>query len=475
MSSFGYPDAKTCTPIFPSPPSSPNLDFYDDLPVVATNEFGMVVDDVQQQSAIPVKGKTRRQKQDVTVIRKKREPRKYVSKHFTQAKPSTKRKLKGNDHGTRSDESNGINEERCISSSNELDVQQAETKMEQPQSPSQTPPPQPEPRICYGLNLDELSSDSELTDVPSDIDTRPDPFLTSTTRTKPIPKKPRTKKHPLKSPYFPHAHTHRPRATFIGTTLPFPPLSHARFGLMQERLAHDPYRLLLATIFLNKTPGERAMPIFFELMRAYPTPLDLSRAQVADVTEIIRTLGFQNQRARKCVEMAKVWVANPPTPEKRYRKLNYPCKGDGKDVKEGETVDRDDERVAWEISHLPGLGPYSHDSWRMFCRDETKGLAEDWLGTGSGTEGFEPEWKRVLPADKELRAWMTWMWLKEGWVWNKETGQKTEADQELLRMAREGGVVQEEKEKDHLTIKGVKQETVLDKAVVEQPAGDFMP
>lgn len=103
-------------------------------------------------------------------------------------------------------------------------------------------------------------------------------------------------------------------------------------------------------------------------------------------------------------------------------------------------------RVAWEISHLPGLGPYSHDSWRMFCRDVLLGRAEGWNGEGAkpplneaGKEGkgeFEPEWKRVLPLDKELRAWMSWMWLKEGWVWNKETGERTRASEELMQMAR---------------------------------------
>ena len=37
---------------------------------------------------------------------------------------------------------------------------------------------------------------------------------------------------------------------------------------------------------------------------------------------------------------------------------------------------------------------------------------------------FEPEWKRVLPKDKELRAYLKWMWERDGWSWNPYTGEK---------------------------------------------------
>lgn len=346
------------------------------------------------------------------------------------------------------------------------------------------PPVQLHSRIYYGYNIDNFSSDSSLTDVPDDIDGLPDPFI-SLNSTDLLPNlgtgevKANTKKKirsPSKSPYFPHPHKHRP--TFL-STLPFPPLAHKTFGLMQERLAHDPFRLLIATIFLNKTPGERAMPIFYQLMNRYPTPSDLAAAEVSDITNIIYVLGFQNQRARKCVEMSKVWIEQPPEFGKRYRKLNYPNKGDGRDVKEGDMIDDNDSRVAWEISHLPGLGPYSHDSWRMFCRDKLRGLSSSWNGEDSqNPDSFEPEWKRVVPLDKELRAFLTWVWMKEGWVWNKETGQRTRASDRLMDRARGGGIVVEEKDRDHLVIKSVKEEDVgmlQEHGPVEHTAGDFLP
>ena len=164
---------------------------------------------------------------------------------------------------------------------------------------------------------------------------------------------------------------------------------------------------------------------------------------------------------------------------KRYKKQNYPLKGDGRGVANDEVLDDDDERVAWEISHLPGLGPYSHDSWRMFCRDELRGVAKGWNGDDAADpDVFEPEWKRVIPLDKELRAWLTWMWLKEGWVWNKETGHRTKAGEDLMKMANGGGIVIEEQGSEHLTVRKVDEDaldSLKEMKKVERTAGDFLP
>ena len=314
---------------------------------------------------------------------------------------------------------------------------------------------------------DYASRDDVACDSDSSLLSAPTSLGSPSSSAPPTPKV-IARKLPLRSPYF----RHKPRPKFL-PCLPFPPLSEPNFGLMQERLADDPYRLLLATIFLNQTPGERAMPVFFQLMEAYPAVADLAAAVQADVTAIIQCLGFQNQRAAKCIALSKVWLDKPPEKGKRYRKLHYPCKGNGKDVDVDETIDDQDERVAWEISHLAGIGPYAHDSWRMFCRDQLRGLANGWNGEGAAADDFEPEWKRVLPLDKELRAWMYWMWLKEGWEWNKETGKRTKADPDLMRRARGGGVVQEVETKETLYIIA-KNKDELEHIAVGKPAGDFM-
>lgn len=236
------------------------------------------------------------------------------------------------------------------------------------------------------------------------------------------------------------------------SAVPFPKLSAPRFGLIQERLANDPFRLLIAVTFLNKTHGKAARPIFEQVMETYPTPQDLAAANVSELSEMIHSLGFQNQRARKLIKIAETWVGQPPQKGKLYRTMDYPNKGNGRHLKPKETVDEDVEDCiqagALEIAHIYGLGPYAWDSWRIFCRDKFRGVAEGYNGEGvpgykpssqvKEDSDFEPEWKRVVPLDKELRACLRWMWLREGWEWDPLTGNKKKAAPTLMREASDG-------------------------------------
>ncbi|KAI5235289.1 DNA glycosylase [Aureobasidium subglaciale] len=236
------------------------------------------------------------------------------------------------------------------------------------------------------------------------------------------------------------------------SAVPFPKLSAPRFGLIQERLANDPYRLLLAVTFLNKTAGRAAVPIFEKVMEKYPTPQDLAAADVSDLSEMIHSLGFQNQRARKLIKIAETWIEQPPQKGKLFRTMDYPTKGNGRHLKPKDTVDEDvDDCVeagALEIAHIYGSGPYAWDSWRIFCRDKFRGVADGYNGEGvpgynptaqiENESNFEPEWKRVVPLDKELRACLRWMWLREGWEWDPLTGKKHKAAPSLLREASDG-------------------------------------
>ncbi|KAK7745014.1 hypothetical protein SLS53_003249 [Cytospora paraplurivora] len=267
------------------------------------------------------------------------------------------------------------------------------------------------------------------------------------------------------------------------SALPIPPLTAENFGLVQEEFAKDPFRLLIVVTFLVRTPGRVAIPTFRQLMDRYPTPEALAAANPADLEATIHHLGLSNQRTETIQKYARMWVERPPCKEVRYGVKNYPLKGDGKDVRAGEVFGPEDVDgsmrdmaidggdgsnngsdgsnspdnydsskendpraktkargfgTAWEIGHLTA-GRYAMDSWRIFCRDVLLGRAEDWKGRGREAT-FQPEWMRVLPEDKELRACLKWMWMKEGWDWDPKTGEKVPLSEELRLAVDEGRV-----------------------------------
>jgi hypothetical protein len=208
-----------------------------------------------------------------------------------------------------------------------------------------------------------------------------------------------------------------------------PPLSSPTFGIIQEELAADPFQLLVAVTLLNKTRATVALPSFRALVARWPTPGALAAADPAALEAHLRPLGLQARRTRTLLDLARDWTDDPPRRDARRRTRDYPFPRAGRDVRAREVLRDGDPRAgALEVAHLRGLGAYAWDSWRIFCRDRLRGVAQGWNGEGIGESGgqetFEPEWKRVQPMDKELRAFLKWMWLKEGLAWDPDTGEK---------------------------------------------------
>ncbi|KAF5125530.1 Methyl-CpG-binding domain protein 4 [Metarhizium anisopliae] len=243
------------------------------------------------------------------------------------------------------------------------------------------------------------------------------------------------------SPFFPwktrdKKSPSRPPAGVV-SSVPFPPLSTSQFGLIQERLAHEPFWLLIAVTFLIKTSGQAAIPVFYKVRERFPSPTELRDPNNAEeLFSMIRHLGLAANRLTFIQKYAEVFISNPPAPGKQYKVRNYERRdilpsamsmesldtdGDSECLNPG-AADDEANAMAWEIGHMT-QGKYTLDSWRIFCRDELLGRAHDWNGKGRQPE-FQPEWMRVLPHDKELRAYLRWMWMREGWEWNPETGER---------------------------------------------------
>ncbi|RDA85181.1 hypothetical protein CP532_2383 [Ophiocordyceps camponoti-leonardi (nom. inval.)] len=246
------------------------------------------------------------------------------------------------------------------------------------------------------------------------------------------------------SPYFSgQGDTGSPKRPPPGTIscIRFPPLSSARFGIVQEEMANDPFWLLIAVTFLIKTSGRLAIPALRDVKKRFPTPQQLCDvANEQQLSDMIRHLGLVVVRVAMIQKYARAFVDQPPRPECRFRVRNYEKRDVAPSLEKCDADSSDDE--AWEIGHMT-QGRYALDSWRIFCRDVLLGRAEDWNGKGREAE-FQPEWMRVMPADKELRAYLRWMWMREGWEWDPATGERRVLREEVRRAVDEGRVEYDE-------------------------------
>lgn len=127
------------------------------------------------------------------------------------------------------------------------------------------------------------------------------------------------------------------------------------FNLIQETLFHDPWKLLIATIFLNRTSGKMAIPVLWEFLEKYPSAEAARVADWRDVSELLKPLGLYELRAKTIVKFSDEYLT---------KQWKYPIE-------------------------LHGIGKYGNDSYRIFCVNE---------------------WKQVHPEDHKLNKYHDWLW-----------------------------------------------------------------
>eukprot|EP00088_Acartia_fossae_P045251 TRINITY_DN4860_c0_g2_i11.p1 TRINITY_DN4860_c0_g2~~TRINITY_DN4860_c0_g2_i11.p1 ORF type:complete len:182 (+),score=31.73 TRINITY_DN4860_c0_g2_i11:80-625(+) len=126
------------------------------------------------------------------------------------------------------------------------------------------------------------------------------------------------------------------------------------YNLIQEKLYSEPWKLLIATIFLNKTNNKVALPLFDKFLEKYPTIDTILEAKIEDLQELLKPMGLNNIRAHSIIRFTHEYV---------NKDWLYP-------------------------RELFGIGKYGDDSYRIFC-----------LG----------EWKSVHPSDKKLNLYHEWL------------------------------------------------------------------
>lgn len=84
-----------------------------------------------------------------------------------------------------------------------------------------------------------------------------------------------------------------------------------RYGPVECFLDHqNPFRLVISVLLSAQTTDAQVNKVTPELFRRWPTPYEMAGASVADVMDVIKSLGFYKTKAKHCVEAAKIIVAD---------------------------------------------------------------------------------------------------------------------------------------------------------------------
>jgi len=131
------------------------------------------------------------------------------------------------------------------------------------------------------------------------------------------------------------------------------------YGLIQETLYSDPWKVLVACILLNKTSCAQVRQIIWDFFSLASTPEAAMATPEAKIAEVIRPLGLQQTRAKIIVRMSAEYLQSKWT----------------------------------HVTELHGIGKYAADAHALFC---------------------EGKWRSVRPDDKELRKYHEWLVSTDG-------------------------------------------------------------
>jgi len=80
------------------------------------------------------------------------------------------------------------------------------------------------------------------------------------------------------------------------------------FGFLEELFYHDHWRLLVSTIFLNKTSRDRVDSILFSFFSLWPNAHAVANASEVEITPIISSLGLGRKRAFSLVRFSREYL-----------------------------------------------------------------------------------------------------------------------------------------------------------------------
>lgn len=129
------------------------------------------------------------------------------------------------------------------------------------------------------------------------------------------------------------------------------PKQRSPYGLIQEDLRNQPWKLLIACMMLNLTNIKQVKQVIYNFFERWPTPDSISESDAKDIAGLIKPLGLYNRRTKSIIKFSKAF--------------------------------KDEWKSVYD---LPGVGKYAADSYRIFIEGKID----------------------VEPSDSKLKAYVEW-------------------------------------------------------------------
>eukprot|EP01026_Neomeris_dumetosa_P052301 TRINITY_DN46239_c0_g1_i3.p1 TRINITY_DN46239_c0_g1~~TRINITY_DN46239_c0_g1_i3.p1 ORF type:complete len:264 (+),score=31.86 TRINITY_DN46239_c0_g1_i3:52-792(+) len=153
-----------------------------------------------------------------------------------------------------------------------------------------------------------------------------------------------------------------------------PPASS--YGLIQEQLYKDPWKVLVACMMLNRTSGRQVHGVIWDLFKLCPSAEEALNVSKDEIVEVIRPLGIHTKRANDMLVMSEQYL---------HKDWKSPLE-------------------------LHGVGKYAADAYWIFCKGK---------------------WREVQPRDKELNKYHEWLHKTEGQGCGFETDKDCTQSQQI--------------------------------------------
>lgn len=115
-----------------------------------------------------------------------------------------------------------------------------------------------------------------------------------------------------------------------------------KLSIIQEEYKDDPWKVLVCCILLNQTNNLQVRPLISHFFKNWPNPASIIREDPINISNFIKSTGFQNIKAQRIREFSMVWETGIRDPHK-----------------------------------FPGIGEYGREAWRIFVEDDIDFIPKD--------------------------------------------------------------------------------------------------